>query len=60
MLIVLGTAVSVMLSRSLGPDGRGKYATVVAIASISIALLISASSRYKSIWWPLGDPLQHS
>src|SRR5450631_1182402 len=38
VLVVLGTAVSVMVSPSLGPDGRGQYATVVAIAAITIAL----------------------
>lgn len=38
LLLVLGTAVSIVISRTLGPDGRGQYATVVALALTVVVL----------------------
>lgn len=37
-LLVLGTAVSVAIARTLGPAGRGEYAFVIAVAAIAVAV----------------------
>jgi O-antigen/teichoic acid export membrane protein len=38
LLLVLGTVASVVIARSLGPAGRGRYAFAVAVATTAIAL----------------------
>lgn len=38
VLLVTGTAASVLVSRALGPSGRGQYAFAVAVAATSVAL----------------------
>jgi O-antigen/teichoic acid export membrane protein len=37
-LLVIGTVVSVVVARSLGPNGRGEYAFVIAVAAVAIAV----------------------
>jgi O-antigen/teichoic acid export membrane protein len=37
-LLVLGTATSVIIARTLGPAGRGEYAFVIAVAAIAVAV----------------------
>lgn len=38
VLLVLGTAVSVVIARALGPGGRGQYAFAVAVAGTAVSL----------------------
>lgn len=38
VLLVVGTVVSIIIARALGPSGRGQYAFVVAIAGTAVSL----------------------
>lgn len=54
---VLGALMSVVVNRSLGPEGRGTYAVLIAVATVALHLgQLSVEESHVALWSRVRDP----